>query len=379
MTEPIAAPLLLTPGPVTLPRDTKEAMLEDRSSGEDCMVERLQFARDYLRQLAKGTKAATVIPLPGSATYANEAVIRTFVPTGGKILIHSNGAYGDWLVAICRAMGTPHSVLRTSPVRPAEAGEFRQVLLSEPDITHVMLVHCETSSGLLNPVQDIADLCRETGKGLLIDAVATFGAYDLDIGKLRYQAAVLSSNKCLEGPPGLAWVVADRAVLEACKDNARSLSLDLWDQNQHLERTKCFRFTPPTHVVAAVAAALRRHEAEGGSPGRLERYRANWRALVDRMRQNGFETLLSESASAPIVATFHNPNDPGFDFKKLYGELARRGLIAFPGRLAVQNTFRIGCMGAVSESEMIGVANAIYEILSEGGVIEFGRGRSRAA
>ncbi len=379
MTEPTRTSLLLTPGPVTLPMETKVVMLEDRSSGEDCMVERLETARLYLRRLAKGSEQVAVIPLPGSATYANEAVLRTFVPAGGKVLVHSNGAYGDWLLAICRAMGTPHTALRTSPVRPCQVDQFRQALLSDPDITHVMLVHCETSSGLLNPIHEIAELCCELGKGLLIDAVATFGAYDLNIGDLKYQALVLSSNKCLEGPPGLAWVIADRAVLEASKDNARSLSLDLWDQNQHMERSKCFRFTPPTHVVAAVAAALRRHQAEGGSAARLRRYRANWRSLVDRMRAIGFETLLSDDDSAPIVATFRNPADPAFDFKTLYGALAKRGLIAFPGRLAVQNTFRIGCMGAVSESDLVQVADAIHDILLEEGVREFGSGLSRVA
>jgi 2-aminoethylphosphonate-pyruvate transaminase len=354
-------------------------MLEDHSSGEDCMVENLLFARRYLLRLANGLERATAIPLPGSATYANEAAIRTFVPAGGKLLVHSNGAYGDWLLAMCRAMGTPYTALRTSPTQPPQIERFRQALLNDPQITHVILVHCETSSGLLNPIDEIAELCRDLGKGLLIDAVATFGALELDIKRLQCQALVLSSNKGLEGPPGLAWVIADRAILEACKDNARSLSLDLWDQNQHMDRANCFRFTPPTHVVAAVAEALRRHEAEGGAQPRLRKYQRNWRCLVDRMREIGFETLLSDDVAAPIVATFHNPSDPGFSFQNLYEEMARRGLIIFPGRLAVQNTFWIGCMGAVSETEMTRAADAIQDILKQQGVREFGTRQFHAA
>ena len=371
--------LLLTPGPVSLPMSTKRTMLEDHAFGGRSIVKDIAFARRYLVHLANAANLGTAIPLPGSGTYANEAAIQTFVPEGGKLLVHSNGVYGDTLVSICRATGTPHSVLRTSPVSPPSAEQFRQALCSDPGITHVMMVHCETSSGLLNPIDQVGRLCRELHKVFIVDAVATFGALPLDMRRLAYDVLVLSSNKCLEGPPGLAWVVANRGVLGACKGNARSLCLDLWDQNQHVARTSCFRFTPPTHTVSAVAQALRAHDGEGGSAARLERYRRNWRSLVERMRSFGFRTLLPDTIAAPIAAVFREPDDPAYDFDAFYLAMLERGLDIYPGPLAVQRTFRIGCIGTVTEHDMRRAADAVRETLTALGVRAFGAARARPA
>ena len=363
---------LLIPGPVSISDRVRRSMLEDHSAGEPAMIAALRAARGYLTELGNAQGWGSAIPLPGSATYANEAIIRTFVPREGRLLVHANGAYGDWLVTICRRTETPHLVLTTPPTRPPSASEFREVLRWNSDITHVMMVHVETSSGLVNPIEMVADLCGSYGKGLLVDAVASFGAISIDMKQLNIQALVLSSSKCIEGPPGLAWVICDRAALERSAGNAASLSLDLWDQHQTVDGTGCFRFTPPTHAIRGAYAALDLHREEGGCAARLRRYRVNWRRLVVDMRNLGFQTLLADEHAAPVVATFYEPHDEHYDFGKMYGGMATRGFIIVPGRLAVPGTFRIGCIGALTEQSMSSAVRAIRDVLGDMGVRRFG-------
>jgi 2-aminoethylphosphonate-pyruvate transaminase len=374
-----ATPLLLTPGPVTTTRSIKEAMLHDRASGGGALQDDLAFARDYLVGLAQGGKDYTAIPLPGSATYANEALIAGLVPPGSKLLIHSNGVYGDRLLEIAAHLGKPHAAIRTPPFAPPTAAQVAAAIEADPTITHVFVVHCETSTGILNPIEEIGALCRRHAKGLFIDAVATFGALELDARRLRFDALTLSSNKCMHGVPGIAWAIVQRQVLESAKGIAPSLALDLWGQNQHMERTRAFRFTPPTQVLAAFAEACREHAAEGGAPARLARYRRNWRRLVDGMRQLGFTTVVPDEHASPIVATFHNPEHPAFSFERLFEGMKQRGFIIFPGRLALADTFRIGCMGAVTEADMAEAVQAIADTMEEMGVAGFGQQDSTAA
>jgi 2-aminoethylphosphonate-pyruvate transaminase len=235
-----------------------------------------------------------------------------------------------------------------------------------------MVVHCETSTGVLNPLQEVADLCRKYTKGLLIDAVASFGAIDINAKRLGFQAVTVSSNKCMQAAPGIGWSVVQNTALENAKGNAPSLVLDLWDQNQHMDRTSSFRFTPPTQVLAAFAQACREHEAEGGSPARLARYQRNWKRLVDGMRQMGFTTVVPDEFASPIVATFHNPAHPAFSFQKLFEGMKARGFIIFPGRLALADTFRIGCMGDLTEDDMAEAMTAVAETMREMGVTGLG-------
>ncbi|WP_342364036.1 2-aminoethylphosphonate--pyruvate transaminase [Terrarubrum flagellatum] len=366
-------PLLLTPGPVSISMTTKRVMLTDRASGGVEFQADLQFARDYMVGLVGGRGDYTAVPLPGSATYANEAVIAALVPVGGKLLIHTNGVYGDRLIEICAHTGKSYGAIRTPPFTPATAAQFEAAIEADPAITHVMIVHCETSTGVLNPLEAVADVCRRHGKGLLIDAVASFGAFDIDAKRLGFQAVTVSSNKCMQAAPGIGWSVVQKTALENAKGNHSTLALDLWDQNQHMDRTAAFRFTPPTQVLAAFAQACREHQAEGGAPARFRRYSRNWRRLVDGMRQLGFVTVVPDEFASPIVATFHNPAHPAFSFERLFEGMKKRGFIIFPGRLALANTFRIGCMGDVVEADMADAVSAVAESMEEMGVVGLGR------
>ena len=373
-----AKPLLLTPGPVSVSASTKAVMLVDRPSGDTEFQADVQLARDYLLDVVGGRGSYAAIPLPGSATYANEAVIATLVPPGGKLLVHSNGVYGDRLIEICALAGTPHAVLRTPPFTPAME-EFERAILADPAITHVFVVHCETSTGVLNPLEPVAALCRKHAKGLLVDAVASFGAVPIDARRLGFHAVTLSSNKCMQGVPGVGWAVVHAQALEGARGHARSLSLNLWDQNLHIDRTGAFRFTPPTQVAAAFAQACREHRAEGGSEARLERYRRNWRRLVDGMRQMGFRTVVPDGVASPIVAPFHDPDHPAFSFQALFEGMKRRGYVIFPGRLALAGTFRIGCMGDLDEADMADAMQAVADTMAEMGVDQVGRIEKAAA
>ena len=366
-------PLMLTPGPATLSMRVKRAMLHDYASGEQKMLEAIAFARRYILDLCNGAGTHTAVPIVGSGTSGNEAAIGTLVPENGKLLIHTNGVYGDRLVEIARKIRVPYTSFRTAPFTPPTPRQFEEMLVADPAITHVMVVHCETSTGILNPIEEIAALCKRRGIGLLIDAVASFGAFALDAKKLGYDAVVCSANKGLQAPPGLAWVVAKKTALEATKGNAPSLTLDLWDQDQHLERTGMFRFTPATHLLLGMAEALREHAEEGGIEARQARFRASWRRLVDGMRQMGFRTLLEDDVASPIVATFHDPPDPNYSFRKLYDGMKARGFIIFPGRLAAANTFRLACIGIVTERDIGRALDAMAETLREMGVTTMGR------
>jgi 2-aminoethylphosphonate-pyruvate transaminase len=347
-------------------------MLIERASGGVELQGDVQTARDYMVELAHGGDDYVAIPLPGSATYANEAVVAALVPPGRTLLVHTNGVYGDRLIEICEALGTQVAVLRTDPFTPPDTAQFTAMLDADPAISHIFIVHCETSTGILNPLDGVAALCRNRGIGLLVDAVASFGAIDIDAKTLGIAALTVSSNKCMEGVPGIGWTVARRADLEAA-GRPGQLSLDLADQARHMDRTGMFRFTPPVQVLGAFAQACREHAAEGGTAARLARYRANWRRLVDGMRQMGFRTVVPDAVASPIVATFHNPDHPSFSFDALFEGMKHRGFIIFPGRLALAGTFRIACMGAVTPDDISRAMVAVEETMIEMGVTAVGR------
>ncbi|HVJ42210.1 MAG TPA: 2-aminoethylphosphonate--pyruvate transaminase, partial [Dongiaceae bacterium] len=230
------------------------------------------------------------------------------------------------------------------------------------------IVQCETTSGVLNPVAEVAEVVAKAGRRLLVDAMSAFGALPLDSRTIPFDAVAASSNKCIEGVPGLGFVLCREAALQATKGNAHALVLDLYDQWQVIEATKQYRFTPPIHCIAAFHQALTEHAAEGGVAGRGARYRANCKILVDGMRALGFETLLPDHLQAPIIVTFHMPADPKFNFQLFYDKLRERNYVIYPGKLTVADSFRIGCIGRLGAAEMNGAIAAVKAVLTELGV-----------
>ena len=377
MSPPDRDPILLTPGPLTTSPSTKEVMLHDWGSRDAEFIRMNARVRERLLELAGARGTHVCVPLQGSGTFIVEAMIGTLVPPTGKLLVLVNGAYGQRMVRICQYYRRAVAALETPEDTPVDPGALDAALAADPGVTHVAAVHCETTSGVLNPIEAIAAVTARHGRRLLVDAMSAFGALPLDAATVPFDALVASSNKCLEGVPGVGFAVVRATALEAAKGQAPSLSLDLHDQWVVMERTGQWRFTPPTHVIAALDRALVEHAAEGGVAGRGGRYRGNCRILVDGLRALGFQTLLPDAIQAPIIVTVRTPADPRFEFEKFYDALSRRGFVIYPGKLTVAESFRIGCIGRVGEAEMRGVLGAIAEILDDMGVTVT-RGRSTA-
>ncbi|MCE2510503.1 MAG: 2-aminoethylphosphonate--pyruvate transaminase [Alphaproteobacteria bacterium] len=364
MTDTPEEPLLLTPGPITTSRSTKEKMLRDWGSRDRDFIALTQRVRDRLLQLACGEVGHVCVPVQGSGTFGIEAMLGTLVPREGKVLVLVNGAYGARMAEIVARMGRNHLVVSHEENRPLDPQALEEALVGDPVITHVAAVHCETGSGLLNPIEEIAAVAARQGRRLLLDAISTFGALPLDVAALPCDAAVGSANKCLEGVPGVAFVILRKDSLAASQGNASSLSLDLFEQWQALEKTGQWRFTPPTQVVAALGQALEEHAAEGAVRGRGDRYRANCRTLVEGMRELGFQTFLPDALQAPIIVAFHSPRDKNFVFSAFYDFLRDKGYVIYPGKVTTADTFRIGCIGKVYEEDVLSVLAAVREAMA---------------
>lgn len=366
-------PFLLTPGPLTTSAGVKSAMLRDWGSRDAAFTAMDASIRQRLLAIADAGRTHVCVPIAGSGTFAIEAALGTLVPRAGKVLVLVNGAYGTRMVKICAAIGRAHDVYETPEDEPHDPAELGRRLAADPAISHVAAIHCETTSGILNPIEAIAQSVAEAGRALIIDAMSAFGALPMDLRTLSADAVVASANKCLEGAPGVGFALLRRDVIEGAAGNAPSLCLDLHDQWAAMERTGQWRFTPPTHLLAALDQALKEHAGEGGAPGRLARYRENCRILVEGLRGMGLETLLQDRLQAPIIVTVHEPRDPAFDFKRFYDAIAARGFLIYPGKLTKAPSFRVGCIGRLGPPEMRGALKAIEAALDELGVVQRGR------
>lgn len=361
-------PILLTPGPLTTSPATRQAMLRDWGSW-DAQFNRItaSLCRDLV-DVVHGGDDYVCVPLQGSGTFSVEAAIGTLTPRGARILVPDNGAYCQRILKICRYLGRDAIALPIPEDAAASAAAIDDALTRDPSITHVAQVHLETGAGVLNPLADIARVCEKHGRGLIVDAMSSFGAVEIDARSMPFDALVAASGKCLEGVPGMGFVIAKRPVLEASAGNSHSLAMDLHDQYVYMRKTTQWRFTPPTHVVAALRAAVDQFLAEGGQPVRGERYRKNCRTLVEGMATLGFRPFLSPEVQAPVIVTFHAPADSKYDFKAFYAAVRERGYILYPGKLTQLETFRVGCIGAIDENEMRNVVTAIAQSLASLGI-----------
>jgi 2-aminoethylphosphonate-pyruvate transaminase len=372
MTDRRVEPFLLTPGPLTTSRATKEAMLRDWGSRDPEFMALNARVRERLVALAGAQGTHVCVPLQGSGTFIVEAMLATMVPPEGKLLVLVNGAYGKRMLRMCQYHRRAYVELEVPEDRAVDPAVLDAALTRDAAITHVAVVHCETTSGVLNPVAEVAGAVARHGRSLLLDSMSAFGALPLDEARVPFDCMVASANKCLEGVPGMGFAIIRQTALEAARGQCGSLSLDLHDQWVAMEKTGQWRFTPPTHVIAALDQALAEHAAEGGVEGRGARYARNCSILVGGLRALGFETLLPDAVQAPIIVTVRMPVDPAFHFQTFYDRLAERGYVIYPGKLTVADSFRIGCIGRLGEAEMRGVLDGIRDIVKEMGVTRCG-------
>ncbi|RPH65640.1 MAG: 2-aminoethylphosphonate--pyruvate transaminase [Burkholderiales bacterium] len=369
--------VLLTPGPLTTSDATRSAMSRDWGSWDRAFNDLTASVCRDLSDIVHAGESHACVPLQGSGTFAVEAALGTLVPRDGKVLVPSNGAYCERIARILDYLGREAVVLPLREHEAADPARIDTALAADPAITHVAQVHCETSAGILNPLPEIAEIVARNGRALIVDAMSSFGALPIDAREMRFDAVVAASGKCLEGVPGMGFVVARRDALAGAVRNAHSLALDLHDQWIYMQRTGQWRFTPPTHVVAALRSALDQYHDEGGQPGRLYRYSENCAALVSGMRELGFAPFLEPAAQAPIIVTFHAPADARYAFVEFYRRVRQKGFVLYPGKLTTVETFRVGCIGAIGPEVVRRAVAAIAATMREMGITPCGSSATR--
>jgi len=340
--------ILLTPGPLSTSKSVKAAMLRDWCTWDDDYNSIVQNLRADLVGLAGNDPAYTSVLMQGSGTFCVEATVGSLVPQDGGLLVLANGAYGQRIGKIAACLKIPHAVVDFGERNPVDPERVKTALAENPGLTHVAVVHCETTTGMLNPIAEIGAVVKAAGRTYIVDAMSSFGGIPIDVSGIGIDAIVSSANKCIQGVPGFGFVILRRDVLEASAGRARSLSLDLCDQWKTMEQGKGkWRFTSPTHVVRAFVAAMEELAAEGGVAARYARYSANQKALVAGMRELGFKTLLPDDWQSPIITSFLDPESPKYSFRPFYDGLKSTGFVIYPGKVTGANTFRIGNIGQV--------------------------------
>jgi 2-aminoethylphosphonate-pyruvate transaminase len=340
-------------------------MLRDWGSWDSDFNQITRRVRERLLAIVHAADTHECVPLQGSGTFSVEAAIGTLVPRDGHVLVPQNGAYCQRIARICRVLGRQLTTIDYAEDAAVRADDIERMLEANAGITHVALVHCETSAGILNPLQAVAEVVARHGRSLIIDAMSSFGALPIDSRVTPFDALIAASGKCLEGPPGMAFVIARRAVLERAEGNSHSLAMDLYDQWVYMQKTTQWRFTPPTHVVAAFDAAIEQYLREGGCAARGARYAGSCRTLIAGLGQLGLRSFLPAAIQAPIIVTFHAPRVPHYEFRNFYEAVKLHGYILYPGKLTAIETFRVGCMGQLGERGMAGAVEAVAAVLAE--------------
>ena len=357
--------LLLTPGPLTTSRTVREAMLSDLSTWDVDYNSIVNQVRDSIVDLATDRDGYTCTLMQGSGTFGVEAAIGSVLPEDGKLLVITNGAYGQRIGAITARLGIDHVTLEHGETDLPDLGRVAATLSEDARISHVAMAHCETTTGILNPAEQVGKLCTDFGKRFILDAMSSFGGIPMKMESVGADFLISSANKCIQGVPGFAFVVAAQSSMKQIEGRARSVSLDLFDQWREMESGHGkWRFTSPTHVLCAFAQALKELKEEGGVQARHARYCENHRRLVSGMQDLGFRTLLPDETQSPIITSFLYPDDPRFDFRVFYDKIKARRFVLYPGKVSNAECFRIGTIGHVFPddiSELLGCVDEVSE------------------
>lgn len=354
---------LLTPGPLTTTATVKAEMLLDRCTWDQDYKDVTQKIRAQLLELASATKEEyTVVLMQGSGTFAVESVMNTAITNEDKALIITNGAYGERIVKMAEYIGLKFREYSVEYNEYPDETELRDILEADKDITHMVMVHCETTTGILNPIEMVSKLSKEYGKTLIVDAMSSFGGMEIGVSSLGIDYLISSANKCIQGVPGFGFVIAKLEKLLACEGNSRSLSLDLYDQWKEMDKDGKWRYTSPTHVVAAFSKAIDELIEEGGILARHLRYKNNNRILRERLEKAGINAYITGEKQSPIITTFLFPNEH-FSFEDFYSFVKNRGFVIYPGKLTDADTFRIGNIGEIYETDVQELCSIIEEYM----------------
>ncbi len=365
---------LFTPGPLTTSLTVKQAMLRDLGSRDVEFITAVRELRDELLSVAGVSQEAgyEAIIMQGSGTFSVEAVIASAMPPRGKLLVVVNGAYGDRIVKIAKVHQIETVVQQYRENELPSLDAIDQALAEDDEIKMVVAVHCETTSGIINPIERIGQIVSKHGRCYFVDSMSAFGAVPLDFAASHIDFLVSSANKCIEGVPGFGFCICRREALLATRGWSRTLSLDLLGQWEGLEKNGQFRFTPPTHTILAFRQALRELEQEGGVVGRATRYEENYHTLVTGMRAFGFIEYVDPELQGYIITSFRYPEDPNFQFEKFYDLLNESGFVIYPGKVSDADCFRVGNIGRINKGDVEGLLGAIKDALAKMGVTQVG-------
>ncbi|WP_138372850.1 MULTISPECIES: 2-aminoethylphosphonate--pyruvate transaminase [Oscillospiraceae] len=357
---------LLTPGPLTTTDTVKKEMLLDHCTWDDDYKQITQEIRKELLKLAHVSEEDyTVVLMQGSGTFGVESVLTSVIGEDEKLLIAANGAYGNRMASIAEHAKIDYVLYEEDFDKVPDAGKIAEYLDEDAKITHVAMVHSETTSGILNDIESVAKAVKERGKTFIVDAMSSFGGVDIQVGELGIDFIISSANKCIQGVPGFSFIICRRDKLMESKGKARSLSLDLYDQWETMEKDGKWRFTSPTHVVLAFRQALRELEEEGGIEKRQERYEKNNQILIENLAELGIRPYVGADVQGPIITTFYYPEHHNFSFQDMYQYIKERGYAIYPGKVTDADTFRIGNIGEIYPEDMVKVTAIISEFLKE--------------
>lgn len=341
-------------------------MLFDHCTWDDDYKMITQEIRGKLLKLAHVSEEDyTAVLMQGSGTFGVESVLTSVIGEGEKLLIAANGAYGERMGEIAEHAGISYMVYRESCDKIPDAVKIGEILDENPDITHVSMVHSETTSGILNDVEAVASVVKSRGRTMIVDAMSSFGGVDIPVRDWGIDFLISSANKCIQGVPGFSFIIANRKKLMESRGKARSLSLDLYAQWETMDRDGKWRFTSPTHVVLAFAQALREMEEEGGIPARAKRYEENNRLLIEKLGVLGIRPYIEAEHQGPIITTFLYPDHYRFSFQEMYDFIKARGYAIYPGKVTEIDTFRIGNIGEIYREDILKVAGLIKEFLEQ--------------
>ena len=357
---------LLTPGPLTTTDTVKKEMLFDHCTWDDDYKKITLSIREKLLNLAHVSEPEyTVVLMQGSGTFGVESVLTSVIGEEDTLLIAANGAYGERMGDIARHAGIHYLMYEEDYNKIPSAEKIREILAEHPEITHVSMVHSETTSGILNDIASVAKVVKGAGKTFIVDAMSSFGGVDIPVGDLEIDFIISSANKCIQGVPGFSFIICNREKLMESKGKARSLSLDLYDQWKTMNKDGKWRFTSPTHVVLAFAQALKEMEEEGGIVARAKRYEENNRLLIQKMAEMGIRPYIGSEHQGPIITTFLYPEHHNFSFQDMYQYIKDRGYAIYPGKVTDADTFRIGNIGEIYKEDIEKLCSIIKEFLEE--------------
>lgn len=356
---------LLTPGPLTTTETVKKEMMFDHCTWDDDYKQITQKIRRELLELAHvSEKDYTVVLMQGSGSFGVESVITSTVGEEEKLLIIANGAYGERMADICKHAKINYTIYRVNYDQIPSAEEVSAILEGDAAITHVAMVHSETTSGILNDIASVTKVVKEAGKTMIVDAMSSFGGVDIPVGELGIDFIISSANKCIQGVPGFSFIICNREKLMESAGKARSLALDLYDQWKTMEKDGKWRFTSPTHTVLAFAKAIEELKEEGGITARSQRYYDNNRLLIERMKEMGIQSYIGEEHQGPIITTFFYPEHHDFSFEEMYEFIKERGYAIYPGKVTDADTFRIGNIGEIYKEDIEQLSDIFAQFFS---------------